>query len=208
MNGIYFAIVIMIVLFIIIIIIKDRKDIKKEIVNIFVAIIAGVAVLVINNLLGIDVNLINIFPTSTPTIIPVTPSPLPSPSESPTPTFEPLTNYNAQAFMKNFLLDMTVAVNTQNFNKVEKYLKEDSNAYTEQKKYILNYSQENNDKKELKRVEILYFNAINKYTAIIDTYETYGISSPQKKYKVSEFSAKYTVNYVGGSWKISEIIKK
>ncbi|MBQ2664163.1 MAG: hypothetical protein IJG16_08465 [Clostridia bacterium] len=101
---------------------------------------------------------------------------------------------------------MTSAINNNDFSLVASYLKLDSNAYNEQKDYILNYCQENQITERLKNIEIVKTTIENKYTVIEDTYETYHLLSPKKGDRDSSFNTKYTIEYTGDKWEISKII--
>lgn len=209
MKNLYYGIGAAIVFFIVLLAINKGTDTIKIITNIGVAVIAGILVSVILSYTSTDTikeseEIVTASPTAT--VVSVITATV-APSITNTPNNEDI-YFDAQGFMNKYLSDMANAVNSNNFSKVEKYLKSDSDAYIEQKNYIVNYCKEKQIKESFKTVEILTTNKLNKYTVVFDTYETYDITSPSRGSRTSSFNTQYTVEYVAGDWKISKIVNK
>lgn len=205
MYKFYISIIVAVVLFICLLIINRDKEneYKKIVTNIGIAIIAGILVYFITTISGDDTK-----PSYTPEptqAVLYTKAPVDTPIPSMATQDENI-DFNEKEYMEQYLTAMTKAINNNDFSSVERYLKLDSTAYTEQKDYITNYCQENKITEEIESVDILKIEVINKYTVVVDTYETYNITSPKKGNRTTSFNTQYTIENINGNWEISKII--
>lgn len=191
------TIILMVILFSI-----NRGGIKEVITNLIIAVVAGVVVS------WISIKESPLQPQSSAVSLPVVThtaqSSEPIHSEE-TPIPEENVDFYAEEFIENYLTAMIEDINSNKFSSVVEYLNVDSEAYNEQKNYILSYCKDNEITEEFKDVEILNVNTINKYTVVVDAYETFNITSPARGSRTSSFNTQYTIQYIDNAWKITKI---
>lgn len=204
MTNIGIPIITAIILTIIVLVLSNGKGFKNIIKEIIIAIIAEIVI-------TIGSNYTTIFggggegETPQPTQIIETEAPVITGAPVDMPVMAENSDFDSYDYITQYLTALTRAVNKNKFSEVEQYLKLNSAAYEEQKDYIQRYTQENSITEVLSSVEILSDKMIDDNTIILETYETYDITSPVRGFRTSTFNTQYTLENINGDWKIAKI---
>ena len=144
------------------------------------------------------------FMTATQTVMPATPTATPAIMSNTNNNDEEL---DVNIFIKAYLSAMTSAINNSNFNYVSDFLYNKSKAYSEQKTYIEEYCQQHEIKETVVSVDIISEKK-SKNKVIIDTRETYDITSKVNGKRTTSLLTSYSIDKINGTWLITKIINK